>query len=96
PWFRQYLAFCISCLLGGTLNWLTRVGLVTGTTYFARHQLAAAALGVLAGMIFNFLLCRFFVFAKPEQVFGPRLPRLSRPEYSNLVGVTELGDQSAP
>ncbi len=77
PWFRQYVAFCGSCLLGGVFNWMTRVGLVTGSAYFAGHQLQAAAVGVAAGMISNFLLCRFFVFSSPEAVFGPPVSKLS-------------------
>ncbi len=76
PWFRQYLAFCGSCLLGGAFNWMTRVGLVTGSAYFAVHQLQAAALGVAAGMISNFLFCRFFVFSSPEEIFGAPVRKL--------------------
>lgn len=72
PWIRQYIAFCGSCALGGCLNWITRVALVTGMVYFAEHTLYAAALGVAAGMVFNFLLCRFFVFARPESIFRPQ------------------------
>jgi dolichol-phosphate mannosyltransferase len=84
PWFRQYVAFCGSCLIGGFFNWMTRVGLVTGTAYFAGHPLQAAAVGVAAGMLFNFLLCRFFVFARPESIF-PERNELTSQALPNLM-----------
>ncbi len=89
PWFAQYLLFCGSCLLGGVLNWMTRVGLVTGTVYFSAHPLQAAAVGVLAGMVSNFLLCRFFVFASPESIFGPRVAKT--PAATNPIPQPERG-----
>lgn len=72
PWLPQYIAFCGSCSIGAALNWIVRVGLMTGSAYFAAHALYAAALGVAAGMVSNFLCCRFFVFADPARIFGPR------------------------
>jgi dolichol-phosphate mannosyltransferase len=95
PWLRQYAAFCASCLIGGIFNWITRVGLVQQTAYFAAHPLEAAVLGVMAGMVFNFLCCRFFVFANPGSVFPslmPEHPPRLRSERKSLVGASKQGD----
>ncbi len=95
PWLRQYVAFCASCLVGGIFNWITRVGLVKEAAHFAAHPLEAAAIGVLAGMVFNFLCCRFFVFAGPESVFPPLLPDHApqlRSERQSLATAAKPGD----
>ena len=92
PWLLQYLMFCGSCSLGAIFNWTTRVGLVTGTAYFAAHPLYAAAAGVLTGMISNFLFCRFFVFANPDAVFGSRETAAMLPKEAPLASLSQPGD----
>ncbi|REJ91696.1 MAG: GtrA family protein [Planctomycetota bacterium] len=63
--WRQYAAFCLSCLLGASVNWSTRVLLWTFfPDFFGRYELAAIAAGVAMGTASNFLLCRLVVFRK--------------------------------
>lgn len=60
--FRQYFAFCLSCMLGAIVNWGVSVAAVKSIPWFAEHPAAAVPLGVLSGMALNYLLCRAFVF----------------------------------
>lgn len=68
PW-RQYVAFCSSCTFGALVSLAVRETLIRLTTFFADYIIAAIPAGVLAGMIFNYLLCRHFVFraAPPDE-----------------------------
>jgi putative flippase GtrA len=59
---RLYILFCCSCLLGAAANWLVSVGLCVWLAFFARFKLLAAVVGVVAGMGFNYTLCRAVVF----------------------------------
>ncbi len=59
---RQYLGYFGSCLMGAIVNWSTSVTLCNFQPFFICHKLAAAVVGVAAGTIFNYLLCRHFVF----------------------------------
>lgn len=63
-WWRQYLAFCGSCLIGALVNWGASVWLTHSFPFFSAHKLTAAAVGVVAGTLFNFTLCRVVVFQK--------------------------------
>lgn len=70
---RQYLGFCASCLLGATVNWSTSMALLAYYPFFAENSIAAAVVGVAAGTIFNYVLCRDVVFpARQGQHRGPR------------------------
>lgn len=64
PWWRQYLAFCSSCLVGAIVNWGASLWLTQSFPFFESHKLTAAAVGVVAGTLFNFTLCRVIVFQK--------------------------------
>ncbi|MCH7990057.1 MAG: glycosyltransferase family 2 protein [Planctomycetes bacterium] len=59
---RQYLGFCGSCFLGAVINWSASMALCTWIAYFTEHKLIAALVGVLAGTVSNYLICRHFVF----------------------------------
>ena len=48
PWFRQYLSFCGSCVVGAAVNWSTSLVLSLSSTVFQEQRLAAAACGVIA------------------------------------------------
>jgi dolichol-phosphate mannosyltransferase len=65
---RQYLGFCGSCFLGAVINWSASLALCTWTAYFAEHKLSAALVGVLAGTVSNYLICRHFVFGAQSQI----------------------------
>jgi dolichol-phosphate mannosyltransferase len=64
--FRQYIAFCLSCLLGAGVNWTVSVGLCRAAPVFREHAVLAAMLGVAAGFVFNYLTCCWLVFRTPQ------------------------------
>ena len=64
PWWRQYVAFCGSCSVGALVNWGASLWLTQSVPFFEAHKLTAAAVGVVAGTAFNFILCRVVVFQK--------------------------------
>ena len=61
-WPRDYLAFCLSCLVGAVVNAGVRVGLISALPWFTQHAWGAAVLGIFSGLAFNFSLCERFVF----------------------------------
>ena len=62
PFWRQYLGFCASCSLGALISWGTRLLLHRQFSVFEDHLVLAVPFGVVAGMMFNYLLCRRWVF----------------------------------
>jgi len=62
PLWRQYIGFCGSCSLGAVVSWTTRVVLEKQFELFSEHLVLAVPIGVVAGMMFNYLLCRRWVF----------------------------------
>lgn len=64
PFLKQYLSYCGSCLTGAVFNWLTTMVLSRSFQFFEKLILLAAFIGILVGMGFNFLLCRYLVFSK--------------------------------
>lgn len=66
PIVKQYFTYCGSCLTGAFFNWLTTETLCRSFDYFDQRTLLAAFLGILTGMAFNFILCRYLVFAKEK------------------------------
>lgn len=63
---RQYFGYCGSCLIGAIVNWSTSIALCEFQPFFDRNKSVAALVGVAAGTIFNYLLCRHFVFLAPR------------------------------
>ncbi|HAH44826.1 glycosyltransferase family 2 protein [Gimesia sp.] len=66
PVLKQYLSYCGSCLTGAVCNWLTTMVLSQSFPFFEQRILLAAFIGILVGMGFNFLLCRYLVFSRHE------------------------------
>lgn len=66
-WWRDYFAFCLSCLVGAVVNAGVRIGLISSIAWFTAHASGAAGLGILSGLVFNFSLCERFVFCKPKR-----------------------------
>ena len=62
PLLRQYLLFCLSCLLGAVVNWSTFSALYYSSTFFSGWPLLSAAIGILVGTILNFTMCKYIVF----------------------------------
>ncbi len=67
PLWRQYTGFCASCSIGALVNWTTRTLLRRHVELFARQFVLAVPVGVVAGMAFNYLLCRRFVFQTEDR-----------------------------
>jgi putative flippase GtrA len=82
----QYAAFCAACSLGALINWATCVTLWHFVPPFDRYPIAAAAIGIAAGVAFNFV-------ASSRVVFRP-----SRPSRAAAVQAarTERVDSAAP
>ncbi|MCA9013830.1 MAG: glycosyltransferase family 2 protein [Planctomycetaceae bacterium] len=68
PILKQYVSYCGSCLTGAFFNWLTTETLCRTFVYFEQSPLPAAFIGILTGMAFNFILCRYLVFAKQKSI----------------------------
>ena len=62
PIWRQYLGFCASCSLGGVISFTTRTLLRRLSPLFANQIVLTVPVGVVASMMFNYLLCRRWVF----------------------------------
>ena len=59
---KQYFGFCLGCLLGAVLNWSISVLLLSELHV---PPFAAAAAGILAGAVSNFVVCQRVVFRRP-------------------------------
>jgi dolichol-phosphate mannosyltransferase len=62
PIIDQYLSWLASTLLGAVISWSVAVSLTSFTEFFARQVFIAAALGIAAGSVINFILARYWVF----------------------------------
>jgi dolichol-phosphate mannosyltransferase len=60
--FVQYALFCGACLIGAVISWGTSVGLWHLVPFFNDYPLVAAIIGIVAGMLFNFVTSSRFVF----------------------------------
>ena len=59
---RQYILFCLCCLLGAVVNWSTFSALYYNTEFFAEWRMPAAIVGILAGTVVNFLMSKYVAF----------------------------------
>ncbi len=66
PIGKQFVLFCLACLLGGLINWSVSVGLCQAFAFFDHWKLLAAVIGVVAGTAFNYTLSARVVF-RPGQ-----------------------------
>lgn len=66
--YRQYVLFCLSCLVGATVNWSISFSLFRYVAWFANAKLLAAICGIVAGTVFNYVLSDRLVFrvTKPK------------------------------
>lgn len=91
---RQYMLFCGSCSLGASVDWSISMILCRNNTFFGRHEVLAAMVGVASSVIVNFLLSHFVVFRRtspfvtspPANVVGP-LPLTTEERSDNSVPV---------
>jgi dolichol-phosphate mannosyltransferase len=59
---RQYISFFAVCLVGFAANWFISVYLYEHMAFFHRYYLVAAFIGILGGMVINFLGSKFIAF----------------------------------
>lgn len=64
PLFRQYIFFCLSCLLGAVINWSTFSVLYHSSKFYSEWPVPAAIVGILAGTVVNFLMSKYMVFKR--------------------------------
>jgi len=62
PFWKQYLLFSASCLVGAAVNWGTSVTLCLASDWFMNAKGVAAVIGIAAGFLFNFALSHRWVF----------------------------------
>ncbi|MDA1231960.1 MAG: GtrA family protein, partial [Planctomycetota bacterium] len=67
PARQQYGGFCLSCLLGASVNWSVRVALLSTGGVFEASPYLVSLVGILAGTGFNFCLCSRFVFHRTNR-----------------------------
>ena len=86
PLWRQYISFCGSCSLGAVVSWTTRVVLEKQFELFAKNIVLTVPVGVVAGMMFNYLLCRRWVFRTgPADQREAQGDEASEPHESNTL-----------
>ena len=62
--FKQYLAFSATCILGFCVNWIVAVYLFKTIPFFHKYYLLTTLIGIVCGLLFNFIGSKFFVFRK--------------------------------
>jgi dolichol-phosphate mannosyltransferase len=60
--FRQYTTLIVVCVLGFTLNWSISVYLFEHTLFFNTHYLLSAFMGILGGLLVNFMGSKLLAF----------------------------------
>jgi len=60
----QYLQFVATSLLGLAINMAVSLSLYNNTVFFHRYYIVTSLIGIMAGMVFNFMGSRLLVFRK--------------------------------
>lgn len=63
-WFPQLISFVVACSLGAIINYITVIILLYFFPFFEKIPQIPALIGILTGLIFNFILSKNFVFRK--------------------------------
>ena len=63
---RQYLRYLLSMTLGGSVNYLTYATVIVWWTLPAAPAVGVA-LGSCAGLVFNFVVAKYFIFRQPAK-----------------------------
>ena len=63
---RQYLRYLLSMMLGGSVNYLTYATVIVWWTGPAAPAVGVA-LGSCAGLVFNFVAAKYFIFRQPAK-----------------------------
>ncbi len=74
-WSRQFLTYVLSNAVAIAVSFTLRVYLPTSVGFFARHKLAAAAVGIVVATGISFSMSRWIVFAhRVDHQPPPHLP----------------------
>jgi dolichol-phosphate mannosyltransferase len=74
--FRQFLTYALSNALAIALSFSVRLYLPSRVSFFARHRLAAAVVGIVAATGISFSMSRWLVFARrPDLKRSTHFPR---------------------
>jgi dolichol-phosphate mannosyltransferase len=60
----QYWRFVGACSVGALINWVISCYLPSKAAFFQAHLLAAAVVGILGGLLFNFTMSHLWVFRR--------------------------------
>ena len=71
PILKQYFRWLASCGLGALASWSVAVSLTSFTIFFGSHVVIAAILGITLGSVINFILARYWVFARSGYELDP-------------------------
>ncbi len=66
PWFPQLVGFVSACSLGAVINYIIVILLLYVFPIFEKIPQIPALVGILAGLMFNFILSKNFVFRKKQ------------------------------
>jgi putative flippase GtrA len=88
---HQYLRFCASSLGGATISWLTSVLLCELSGFIAGYPAIGAAIGIIAGVSFNFAASCRWVFRPNSRSEAPAAVRLATLD-NTTVRQTGLND----
>jgi dolichol-phosphate mannosyltransferase len=73
--FSQYVAYCLGCLVGATVNWGVSLALWSLVPALRQWPWVPALAGVASGMMFNYVLCRRLVFRTRAETNTPQSQR---------------------
>lgn len=68
---RQWARFLAVNALGGSVNYAVFAALTLSGGLFAQYPAIAVGVGSIAGLAFNFVLSKRFVFRRPHLASGP-------------------------
>ncbi|HBN74884.1 MAG TPA: hypothetical protein DD473_03490 [Planctomycetaceae bacterium] len=92
----QYLKFCGSCTLGAIISWGLSTFMWTQFSEVLHTPQIAAAIGILGGVVMNFLLSNYLVFPQREPEFKlitGHLQAESAQAHSEQFTVTEQSEE---
>ena len=64
--FGQYVRFVLSCSGGAAISWSIAVALRRWVPAFEQHGYLAAMVGIIVGLVFNYVFSRFWVFKRTD------------------------------
>ena len=75
PVIRQLAAFIAACSVGAVVNYAVTLSVIASWSAAARFPQMASVVGILAGLLFNYLASRFWVFRLQKHSVPPDIPQ---------------------